>query len=412
MAERDFVVGLDIGTTKVCAIIAEQGSDGEAEIIGVGVAPSEGLRKGVVVSLESTVKSITRAIEEAELMAGVEVESVYAGIAGGHIKGLNSRGVIAVSRPDREIVSADVERVIDAAKAISIPLDREVIHVLPKEFIIDDQEGIQNPVGMTGVRLEAEVHIVTAAVSLVQNIIKSITRAGFGVEDIVLDPLASGSAVLTNDEKELGVAMVDIGGGTTDICLFLNGAIWHTEVLTIGGGHVTKDISVGLRTPPDQAEKIKKEYGCAIEDIVSAEENIEVPGIGGRSTRKLPRKVLVEIIQPRMAEIFELINRVIKQSGYEDMLAAGMVITGGASAMQGTPQLAEKILDLPIRCGLPKGVSGLVDAVNSPAFATGVGLCQYALQNRDKMPGKTRFEGGDLFRSITNRMKEWFTEFF
>lgn len=411
MAE-DFVVGLDIGTTKVCAIIATQGADGEADIIGVGISPSEGLRKGVVVSLESTVKSISRAIEEAEMMAGVNVESVYAGIAGGHIKGLNSRGVIAVSRQDKEITQEDVGRVIDAAKAVSIPLDREVIHVLPKEFIIDGQEDIQDPVGMSGVRLEAEVHIVTAAVSSVQNIIKSIIQAGFGVEDIVLDPLASSHAVLTRDEKELGVALVDIGGGTSDICLFLNGAIWHTEVLTIGGGHVTKDISVGLRTPPEQAEKIKREFGCAVMDLVAAEEQIEVPGIGGRGVRKLPRRVLVDIINPRMVEIFELVNRVIKETGYEEMLAAGVVLTGGASALQGAPQLAEEVLDLPIRCGLPKGIGGLVDSVNNPAFATGVGLCQYALLNRDKVPGKSRFEGGDLFRSIIARMKEWFSEFF
>lgn len=409
---RRTVVGLDIGTTKVCAIIGEVGDEGVIDIIGVGQSPSDGLRKGVVVNLESTVKSITKAIEEAELMSGTEVSSVYVGIAGGHIKGINSRGVIAVSRQDREITTADVERVVDAARAVSIPMDREVIHVLPQEFIVDDQDGIKDPVGMSGVRLEAEVHIVTGAVTSAQNIVRSVNRAGFEVNDIVLEPLASSFAVLTEDEKELGVVLVDIGGGTTDMALFVEGAIWQTEVLAIGGGNVTRDISVGLRTPISEAEQIKIRYGCAMTELVRPDEEIEVPSVGGRRAKGLPRQVLTEIIQPRMEEIFLLLSREIKKTGYEDLVAGGVVLTGGASALPGVQELAERILDLPVRIGSPKGISGLVDVVNSPVFSTGVGLVFYGaknLQNNVRLP---RLPAGDLFRGITNRMKEWFGEFF
>lgn len=409
------IVGLDIGTTKVCAIIGEVSESGVVDIIGVGTAPSEGLRKGVVVNLESTVKSIAKAIEEAELMSGTEVSSAYVGIAGGHIKGINSRGVIAVGRQDREITQADVDRVIDAARAVSIPMDREVIHVLPQEFIVDDQDGIKDPVGMSGVRLEAEVHIVTGAVTSAQNLVRAVNRAGFEVDDIALEPLASSFAVLTEDEKELGVVLVDIGGGTTDMALFVEGSIWQTEVLAVGGGNVTRDISVGLRTPINEAEQIKLRYGCALTDMVKPEEEIEVPSVGGRKAKNLPRQVLVEIIQPRLEEIFLLLSREIKKTGYEDLVAAGVVLTGGASAMDGVQELAERILDMPVRIGAPKGISGLVDVVNSPQYATGVGLVIYGAQQSLASGGgtvQTRFEGGDLFRGIMNRMKDWWGEFF
>ena len=411
MSQRETVAGLDIGTTKVCAIVGQRGDDDTIEIIGVGNTPSDGLRKGVVVNLESTIKSVSRAIEDAELMAGVQVDSLYVGITGAHIKGINSRGAIAVSRSDKEITSGDVDRVIDAAKAISIPLDREVIHVLPQEYIIDDQDGIKDPVGMTGTRLEAEVHIVTGAITSAQNIVSCVTRAGFGVEDIVLEPLASSYAVLTQDEKELGVIMVDMGGGTTDIVLFIDGSIWHTEVLSIGGIYVTNDISVGLRTPRNEAEKIKLAYGCAMKELVKEDEEIEVPSVGGRKSNTLPRKILVEIIEPRMEEIFSLINQCIKKTGYEDIVPAGVVLTGGASSMEGACQLAEKILDIPVRLGSPKNVSGLVDVINSPIFATGVGLTQYGFTHSNEGQS-VRFTGGDVFRNIKSRMGEWFGEFF
>ncbi|OIO34359.1 MAG: cell division protein FtsA [Candidatus Hydrogenedentes bacterium CG07_land_8_20_14_0_80_42_17] len=416
-AQRDrTVVGLDIGTTKVCAIIGEVNEQGIIEIIGVGQAPSNGLHKGVVINLESTVKSITKAIEEAEMMSGTEVSSVYVGIAGGHIKGINSRGVVAITRPDREITQSDVDRVIDAARAVSIPMDREVIHVLAQEFIVDDQDGIKDPIGMAGVRLEAEVHIVTGAVTSAQNIVRSVNRAGFEVDDIVLEPLASSFSVLTEDEKELGVVLVDIGGGTTDMALFVEGAIWQTEVLSVGGGNVTKDISVGLRTPIAEAEQIKLRYGCATTSLAKQDEVIEVPSVGGRKSKVLPRQVLAEIIQPRMEEIFLLLSREIKKTGYEDLVAGGVVLTGGASAMEGIQELAEQILDLPVRIGSPKGISGLVDVVNSPVFATGVGLAFYGSKNIQVGGGRSRSNlisgGGDLFRGITNRMKDWFGEFF
>ncbi|RMH55493.1 MAG: cell division protein FtsA [Candidatus Hydrogenedentota bacterium] len=405
------VVGLDIGTTKVCAIVGELSEGGVVDIVGVGQSPSEGLRKGVVVNLEATVRSIAKAVEEAELMSGVEVASVYVGIAGGHIKGINSRGVIAVGREDREIVESDVQRVIDAARAVSIPMDREVIHVLPQEFIVDDQDGIKDPVGMSGVRLEAEVHIVTGAITSAQNIVRAVNRAGFEVDDIVLAPFASSFAVLTEDEKELGVALIDFGGGTCDMALFVEGAIWQTEVLSLGGVNVTHDISVGLRTPIREAEQIKLKHGAAFSELVSADEEIEVPSVGGRRAKRLPRKILVEIIEPRMEEIFVLLAREIRKKGYENMIPGGVVLTGGASAMPGVQELAERVLELPVRIGAPKGISGLVDVVNSPSFSTGVGLVLYgAREGADERP--TIGGGGDVFRSVMNRMKSWAKEVF
>jgi cell division protein FtsA len=407
--KENLVVGLDIGTTKICAIVGEVKEGGRVDIIGIGSHPSRGLRKGVVVNIESTVESIKKAIEEAELMAGVEIKAVYTGIAGGHIKGFNSRGVIAVK--DREINKADVERVIDAARAVAIPLDREVLHILPQEFIIDDQDGIKEPLGMSGVRLEAEVHIVTGAVTSVQNIIKSCQRAGLEVLDIILEPLASGEAVLTQEEKDLGVAVADVGGGTTDVAIFLDGSIRHTAVLAIGGNHLTNDIAIGLRTPGIEAEKIKKKYGCALTTLVMDDETIEVPSMGGRAPRVLSRQVLSEIIQPRAEEIFELVNREIRKTGYEDMIASGTVLTGGTAIMEGIPEVAENILELPVRRGKPINIGGLVDIVNSPMYATGVGLVLYGA--KEEMSGRPRrFTGENLFGRVFNRMKEWMGELF
>ncbi|MEW6097221.1 MAG: cell division protein FtsA [bacterium] len=409
MAKEDIIVGLDIGTTKVCTVIGEIDED-RVEIIGVGTSPSHGLRKGVVVNIDSTIKSIENAVSEAELMAGIEVSSVFAGIAGGHIKGMNSHGVIAISR-GREVTQSDVERVIDAAKAVSIPLDREVIHVLPQQFIIDGQDGIKEPVGMSGVRLEVEIHIVTGAVTSAQNIIKCVNRAGFEVEDIVLEPLAAAYAVLTEDEKDLGVVLVDIGGGTTDIAIFIDGSIWHTGVLSIGGDNVTKDISVGLRTPIVEAEKIKINYGSCMSSLVKDEEIITIPSVGEHKERNLPRQVLAEIIEPRMEEIFSLINQEIRMTGYENLVTSGIVLTGGASMLEGTTELAERVFDLPVRIGTPTGVSGLVDVVNSPLYSTGVGLVTYGMMH--KLEGKkAKFGGGNVFRRVLNRMKEWVGEFF
>ncbi|MBI5417226.1 cell division protein FtsA [Candidatus Poribacteria bacterium] len=411
-SSENIVVGLDIGTTKICMVIAEVTPEGQVSIIGLGACPSKGLRKGVVVNLESTVKSIEKALEEAELMAGFSVSKVYAGIAGGHIKAINSRGVIAVSGHDKVITQADVDRVIDAARAVAIPLDREVIHVLTQEFILDDQDGIKDPVGMVGVRLEAEVHIVTGAVTSAQNIIRSVNRAGLEVEDIVLEPLASSYAVLDDNEKELGVILADIGGGTTDIAIFSNGSIKHTSVLALGGDHVTNDVAVGLRTPNAEAERIKKEYGCALTGLIRQDEELEVPSVGGRAPRKVSRKILGEIIEPRMEELLTLVNRDIKRVGMDEMTAAGVVLTGGASLMEGTVEMAEKIFEAPVRIGYPHGVVGLTDVINNPSFATAVGLVLYGVKNRTMNNKPNRFRGYNLFGKVANRMKEWFEEFF
>jgi cell division protein FtsA len=407
--KENLMVGLDIGTTKICAIVGEIKDGGRIDIIGIGSHASRGLRKGVVVNIESTVESIKKAVEEAELMAGVDIKAVYAGIAGGHIKGFNSRGVIAVK--DKEISKSDMDRVIDAARAVAIPLDREVLHILPQEFIIDNQDGIKEPLGMSGVRLEAEVHIVTGAVTSVQNIIKSCHRADLEVLDIVLEPLASGEAVLTQEEKDLGVAVVDVGGGTTDIAIFLDGSIRHTAVLAIGGNHLTNDIAVGLRTPSMEAEKIKKKYGCALTSLVMDDETIEVPSMGGRAPRVLSRQVLSEIIQPRAEEIFELVNREIRKTSYEEMIASGIVLTGGTAIMEGIPEVAEDILELPVRRGKPINIGGLVDIVNSPLYATGVGLVLYGAKG-EGAGGTLKFTDENLFGRVLSRMKEWVGELF
>ncbi|GFO59753.1 cell division protein FtsA [Geomonas silvestris] len=408
--KRDnLIVGLDIGTTKICAIVGNLTEDG-LDIVGIGTSPSKGLRKGVVINIESTVASIKKAIEEAELMAGCEIKSVYAGIAGGHIKGFNSQGVIAIK--NREVSPEDVKRVIEAAKAIAIPMDREVIHILPQEFIIDDQDGIREPLGMSGVRLEAKVHIVTGAVASAQNIVKSCNRAGLEVADIVLEQLASSEAVLSADEKELGVALVDIGGGTTDIAIFVDGAIKHTSVLSLGGNHLTNDIAVGLRTPMAEAERIKQKYGCCLSSLVGKDETIEVPSVGGRKPRILSRQLLCEILEPRVEEIFTLVNREIVKSGLEDLIASGVVITGGSTILEGMPELAEQIFNLPVRRGLPQRIGGLTDVVNSPVYATGVGLVVYGSKNVGVHEFPTAQTDDTVFRRVTRRMKEWFGEFF
>ncbi|MBI5542549.1 MAG: cell division protein FtsA [Deltaproteobacteria bacterium] len=401
----ELVVGLDIGTTKICCIVGEQTDEG-IDIIGIGTHPSKGLRKGVVVNIEATVGSIRRAIEEAELMAGCEITTVYTGIAGGHIKGINSQGIVAVK--DKEVREADIQRVIDAAKAIAIPLDREVIHVLPQEFVIDDQGGIKEPLGMAGVRLEAKVHIVTGAVSSAQNIVKCANRTGLNVADIVLQPLASSEACLAEEERELGACLVDIGGGTTDIAIFSGGAIVHTAVIALGGNNLTSDIAIGLRTPAHEAERIKQKFGCAMASMVDKDEQIEVPSVGGRQPRVLNRSILCEILEPRVEEIFQLVHREIQKCGYEELLASGVVITGGSSLLGGMAELAEEVMGLPVRRGMPKGIGGLVDVVKSPMYATGVGLVLYGAKHLEAKHFKIRED--NIYRKVMDRMKGWLQE--
>jgi len=367
-------VGLDIGTTKISCIVADMNGSGELRIVGVGNAPSEGLRRGDVVDLEKTASSIARAAEEAERMAAVPVKGVVAGIAGDHIRSINSRGVIAVSRKDNEIGPADVSRVVQAAQAVAIPVDREIIHVIPQEFIVDDQDGIKDPVGMSGVRLEAEVHIITGAVTSAQNICRAIQRAGLKVHDLVLEPLASSHAVLGRDECDLGVALLDIGGGTTDVAVFFEGSIRHTAIIPFGGSNVTNDIAIGLRTPIDKAEAIKIQHGCALAALVDAEDTITVSGVGGRADREISRHVLASMIEPRMEEIFALANREVKKNHFAELLGGGVVLTGGTSLMPGIVELAEQVFEMPVRLGVPQGVGGLSANVADPRFSTGVGL--------------------------------------
>ncbi len=403
--QQDIVVGLDIGTTKICAVVGEvSGSD--INIIGIGVHPSIGLKKGVVVNIEATVDSIKKAVEEAELMAGCEISSVYAGIAGGHIAGFNSRGIIAIKGP--EVTPGDVERVIDAARAVAIPMDREVIHVLPQEFIVDDQTGIQNPVGMAGVRLETKIHIVTGAVTSAHNIIKCANRSGLDVCNIVLESLASGEAVLSDEEKELGAALLDIGGGTTDMAIFSGKNIRHTFVLALGGNNLTNDIAVGLRAPIGEAEIIKKKFGACMAGSISPEEIVDVPGMGGRKSRSLPRQVLAEILEPRMEEIFTLIRREIYRAGMENAMTSGIVITGGSSMLEGAVEIAESVFSLPTRIGKPIGISGLIDVVNNPMYATGVGLVLHGAKHQHIK--KFRIQDKNIFNRIINQMKKWFKD--
>ncbi len=411
MAAEDLIVGLDIGTTKVCVVIGQYGESGQLEIVGVGTTPSRGLRRGVVINIETTVRSIANAVEAAEMMSGREVHSVYTGIAGGHIEGINSRGVVAVTGKGREISREDVDRVIDAAKAIVIPMDREVLHVIPQEFIVDAQGGIKNPIGMVGVRLEAEVHIITGAVSSAQNIVKCVNRAGFKVNDIALEPLASSKAVLSQDEKELGVLLIDVGGGTTDVLVHLEGAPYHTEVLSVGGDQVTNDISIMLKTPLEAAEKIKKEAGCCYAALVQEQEEVRVPGVGGRPPRSVRKAELAEIIQPRMAEILGMVREQIERRGYLGLLGGGVVLTGGGSLLQGTAELGAEIFNLPARIGYPARIGGLVEEYNNPLYATGVGLVLYGAAKRETGYVDTS-SSENTFSSVWDRMRNWFKEFF
>ncbi|MFW5899370.1 MAG: cell division protein FtsA [Jiangellaceae bacterium] len=408
MAEHEIIAGLDLGTTKVCAIVAEQTDEG-IDIIGIGSVPSKGLKKGVVVNIESTVQAIRAAVEQAETMAGVEVNTVYAGIAGSHVQGSNQHGVAAIA--DREVTAQDVDRVLEQAKAIPLPGDRQVLHVLPQEYLVDHQDGVKEPVGMSGVRLEARAHLVTAATTSVQNIIKCAERCGLYVAEVVLQPLASADAVLSEDEKEIGVALVDIGGGTTDIIIYSDGAVVHTSVIPIGGLNLTNDIATGLRTPMAEAERIKIKYGCAATQMVDEDETVEVPSVGGRPPRTLPRRTLCDIIEPRVEEVFAACRHVLHETGYADVLASGVVVTGGSTLLDGMPELAEQVLDLPVRRGAPTGVGGLIDVVRSPVYATGVGLVKYGADRLKEAPAPEPMETA-AGPGWTGRIGEWFREVF
>ncbi|MEK7286490.1 MAG: cell division protein FtsA [Nitrospirota bacterium] len=403
------LVGLDIGTTKICVIVGEVVGDKRIDIIGIGTHPSKGLKKGMVINIDSTVESVKRAVEEAENMAGVEINSVYTGIAGGHIQGLNGKGVIAVK--EGEISRSDIERVLDAAKVVSIPSDREILHVIPQEFIVDGQDGIRDPLGMSGTRLEACVHIITGAVTSAQNIVKCVQRAGLETMEVVLQPLASSEAVLSAEERDLGVLVVDIGGGTTDMAIFVEGAVRHTAVLPIGGNHLTNDIAIGLRTPIQEAEKLKIRHGCALTELVKENETVEVSGVGGRPARIMSRQLLSEIIEPRAEEIFTLVAAEIEKAGFEDKVPSGVVLTGGSSLTPGMAELCEQVLNLPTRIGAPSDMGGLIDIVRSPIYSTGVGLLLYAYKNQEKKMAVSHKSGGLLSR-IKEKMKEWAKDFF
>ncbi len=401
---EELVVGLDLGTTKVCAVVGEVTPEG-IDIVGVGTYPSIGLRGGVVVNIDQTVNSIRKAVDEAELMAGCEISSVYAGVAGTHVQSLNSHGVIAIK--SREVTQADIDRVLDAAKTVALPFDRQILHVLPQQYIVDDQEGIQNPTGMAGVRLEAKVHIITGAISAVQNIIRCCERAGLQVQDVVLESLASSESVLDTDERHLGVALVDLGGGTSDIAVFMDHAIRYSCVVGLGGNHITSDISVGLRTSMDEAEKIKKKHGCALVEWVNQQDMIEVGSVGGQKPRQLARSVLTQIIEARTEEIVKIIEWELVRSGYLESLHAGVVLTGGVSLLPGIRELAEKVFDLPVRIGVPYSFGGLGDVVKNPIYATATGLLLHARKYGSRGP----VEAPSLFKKVLASMKRWFKEF-
>lgn len=402
----EIIVGLDIGTTKICAVVGEVRPDG-IEVIGMGSHPSEGLRKGVVVNIEQTVNSIKEAVEEAETMAGCEITSVYAGIAGGHIEGFNSQGVIPLK--EKEVTKKDIDRVIEAASAVAIPMDREVIHTLVQEFIVDDQGGIMDPLGMSGVRLEAKVHMVAGAVTSAQNIIKCANRAGLDVCNIVLESLASSEATLSKEERNLGAALIDFGGGTTDMAIFAGGTIKHTSVLALGGDNLTYDLAIGLRTPKVEAEKIKIKYGCALSSMIGREDTIEVPGVGGRKSKVLPRRILGEILEPRVEEIFSIIYSELVQSGHEDTISSGVVVTGGSSELLGVTEMAEQIFNAPARVGYPQGITGLIEVVNKPMYATAVGLVIYGSKT-SKKDRKFRIRDSNIFNRVMGTMKRWFRD--
>jgi cell division protein FtsA len=408
--KEKYVVGLDVGTSKVAAIVGELLDDDGLDIVGIGVAESNGIRRGVVTNLEAAVESIKKAIEEAELTAGVEIDSVHLAVAGPHIKGFNSRGVIAVAGKSREIMRDDVRRALDAAKAVSLPSGREILHVLPQDFVVDEQDGIGSPIGMTGARLEVNVHIVTTSATAIQNVVGCVNRAGVRVVESVIGQLASAESVLTADEKELGVALVDIGGGTTDVAIFERGSLRHTGVIGIGGDHFTNDIAVGLRMPIPDAEKLKRKCGCALSAMVEEDETMDVASVGGRRSRVMPRRILSEVLQPRAEEIFHLVWDEIRRAGYEKSLNSGIVLTGGASILEGMPEIAEQIFDLPIRRGAPSGIGGLADHVSSPAFATAVGLAMYAQRNMTA-DGPSAV-GVGAFSRVADRLRLMFREFF
>lgn len=408
--KNEIIAGLDLGTTKVACIIANVTEKDSIEIIGIGVTPSNGLRRGIVVNIEKTTESVRHAINEAEKVAGIKLTHVYTGIAGDHIRSQTSRGVIAISRPTKEISKMDIDRVIEQAKAVSIPMDREIIHAIPQDFIVDDQPGIKDPAGMSGVRLEADVHIVTGAVTSAQNIYRSVEKAGVQVRDLVLQPIASSYAVVDPEEKELGVALIDVGGGTTDAALFYDGTIRGTFVIGLAGVNVTNDIAVGLRTPRIYAEEIKKEYGVARDSLVSDTEMIDVPGIGGRPNRKIKRKILASIIQPRLEEIFTLVYRELHKSDYMDLISGGIVLTGGTAKMEGIEELAESIFGLSTRVGIPNGVGGIADMVKDPIHATGVGLVLYGHEYRGRDGIERSGIDSSLFTKIFERMKRWLIE--
>jgi cell division protein FtsA len=403
--DKKLIVGLDIGTSKVVAIVGEIGLDGSIEIVGIGSNPSKGMKKGVVVNIESTVQSIQRAVEEAELMAGCQIHSVYVGIAGSHIRSLNSHGIVAIK--DKEVYRADLERVIDAAQAVAIPADQKVLHILPQEYVIDNQEGIKEPLGMSGVRLEAKVNLVTCAVNAAQNIEKCIRRCGLEVEEIILEQLASSYSVLTDDERELGVCLVDIGGGTTDIAIFTEGSIRHTGVIPIAGDQVTNDIAMALRTPTQHAEEIKIKYACALTQLAGADDTIKVPSVGDRPPRDLSRQSLAEVVEPRYDELFTLVQAELRRSGYEDMVPAGVVLTGGTSKMEGVVELAEEIFHMPVRVGYPQSVRGMNDIVRNPIYATSVGLLQYGILHRPESGAGSSAKSSSSSESVWGRAKAW-----
>lgn len=408
MAKKNsIVVGLDIGTSKVCAVIGEMTERG-VEIIGIGTHPSQGLRKGVVINIEATVNSLNKAIEEAGLMAGCEIHTVFTSISGGHIKAFNSHGIVAVK--NKEVGQRDLERVIDAAKAVAIPMDREVLHVLPQDYIIDDQDGIKEPLGMSGVRLEAKVHIVTGAATSAQNIVKCCNRTGLSVAEIVVAPLSAAETVLSDEERELGVLLVDMGGGTTDLAVFYDGTVKHTAVIGIGGNHITNDIAAGLRTPFNDAERIKQRYGCAAASMVAEDERIEVPNIAGKGAGTLSRQILCEIIEPRLDEIFELVQKEVVKSGYEGALAAGVVVTGGAMLLAGAVEMAERSFGLPVRLGAPSHVLGLLDVINNPVYAVGVGLVLHGMKRQERSVYRARDD--KILSKVKHRMSDWLSDFF
>ena len=408
-AKENVLVGLDLGTTKICAIVGEI-VNGELEIIGVGTHPSYGLKRGVVVNIDQTVESIKIAVEEAERMVGCEIQNVHVGIAGGHIKGITGHGMITLR--DREVTKRDVERVIESANALMIPADREIIHVIPRGYTVDGESGIKNPVGMCGIKLETTVHIITGQVTAAQNLIKCIHLAGMDVSDVVLEQIASSEAVLTDDEKEIGVIIIDCGGGTTDIAIFLGSSIRHTENLTLGGDHLDKDIALGLSVSLSEAKKLKERYGVALSELVTDEESIKIDGVGGRRQRHISRKDLSMIIEPRMEEIFSLVKREITQSGHRNFFPAGAVITGGTVIMEGTVDLAEEILEMPVRLGIPMEVGGLKDIIANPIYSTGVGLVQHGVRYPENKDKKIRIRNENTFKKVFETMKNWFQEFF